>query len=110
MTALAEFEGHDVAQTTIRVTKAGDGLSAALSVAPVEFDLEDEVYIVLRTSCVRVSHEPIKDTGVLRRVHTLAAIEGTIVKQSLVDKVLQEQRVAIEQAAGVHRLELDEDE
>lgn len=110
MTLLNPHEGRDVTQATVRVTNAGDGLSDALGVAPVEYHIGDRVFVVLETTCSRVAHELIKDTDVLRRVHTLRADLGTVVDEQLVRGVLDAQTKAIDAARGVPRLPLDDDE
>lgn len=105
---LTAYEGADVVQSTIRITRAGDGLSDGLNVDPVEYHLGDKVYVVLECAVTRVAHEPVKDTEVLKRVHTLAAEMGTIVGREIVSAVLDEQRVKIEKARGVERLPMGE--
>lgn len=107
--SLTAYEGADVVQSTIRITRAGDGLSDGLQIDPVEYHLGDTVYVVLECNVTRVAHEPVKDTDVLKRVHTLAAEMGTIVGHDIVAAVLDEQRVKIEQARGIERLPMDED-
>ena len=107
---LTAYEGLDVMQASIKVTNAGDGLSEAINVDPVEYHVGDVVHVVLRTEVARVSYEPIRDTDVLKRVHTLRARSGTIVEESLVRGVLAAQEIAIERAKGVVRLQLDGEE
>jgi hypothetical protein len=101
---LSMFGDRDVLQSTIKVTNAGDGLSAALAVEPAEYQLGEQVFVVLRTHVTRVGYEEIKDTGTLRRVHTLSAELGTIVDESFVSTRLAEQARKIEQAKGVERI------
>jgi hypothetical protein len=107
---LSTFEGRDVLQSTIKVTKAGDGLSAALGVDPNEYHIGDKVYVVLETTVGRVGYEEIKDTGCFRRVHTLDTEAGTIVAGELVADVLAEQRRKIAEAKGIIELPLGDDE
>lgn len=109
MTKLSKFEGRSVDATAIRVVKAGDGLSTALQVAPQQFALGDTVYLVLEAEVSKVHHEEIKDTGSLRRVHTLSVETATIVEQHLVGEVIDEQKRLIEETLGVQRLPLEED-
>lgn len=111
--SLKAYEGRDVLQSTIRVVNAGDGLSTALAVEPVEHHIGDTVYVVLECEVSRVQFDEIKDTDCLVRVHTLKAGVGTIVDQALVDEVLTEQKVknqkAADEAAGIEQLDLDSD-
>lgn len=105
---LSSFEGRDVLQTTIRITRAGDGLSQALAVDPQEFHLAETVVVVLECQVARVHHEELNDTGVLRRVHTLRAGTATIMDEDVVRAALDDQRLAIERAQGIERLPLAE--
>lgn len=104
MPNLNTFDGRDVVTTSVQITNAGDGLSTALTVEPVEFHHGDIVCVVLRCEVTKVGFVPVKDTDVLNRVHTLRTGDATIVEESLVKKVLDEQRRKIEAARGVQRL------
>lgn len=104
---LSKFEGRDVLQATIKVTNAGDGLSEALAIDPTEMHLGDKVYLVIEAEVSKVNYEELKDTGTLRRVHTLRAGVATIVDEAFAADVLERQRVAIEEARGVHRIDFD---
>jgi len=107
---LSQFEGRDVLQATIKVTNAGDGLSEALGIEPVEYHLGETVYLVIEAEVSRVNYEEIKDTGALKRVHTFRAGHATMVEGQLVAKVLEDQRIALEKAKGVERLPMDDEE
>lgn len=108
-TQLTRFDGKEVVGTAIKVTRAGDGLSAALTVEPAEFHHGDIVNIVLRCEVSKVEFVPVKDTALLSRVHTLTAGLATIVDDDLVNEVLDQQKRKIEEALGVQRLDLDLD-
>lgn len=101
---LKPFDDRDVVACSVRIVRAGDGLSEGLDVDPVEFALDDFVHVVLRCQVSRVAYEEIKDTGDLRRVHTLTCTSGTVVDQGDVRKVLDAQRKRIETAKGLSRL------
>lgn len=105
--ALSSFEGRDVVQSSIKVTNAGDGLSDAMAVDPAEYHLGGTVHVVLECEVSKVDYHPISGTEVLRRVHTLRAGTATVVSAELVADVLEAQRVAIEKAKGIQRLDLD---
>lgn len=107
--ALQPFEGHDVIQASMRITRAGDGLSTALGIAPTEYHPGDKLYVLLECEVGRVSYDPIKDTDCLQRVHTLVAGVGTIVDGKWADKAIADQRKRNEEAAGVLALDLDEE-
>lgn len=111
-TGLSRFDGKDVLTSSIKITNAGDGLSRAMSVEPTEFHHRETVHVVLECEVTEVSHKEIKDTDALVRVHTFKAGTATVVDGALVEDVLEQQRIAIEEHEGVHRLPLgstDED-
>lgn len=106
--SLTQYEGCDVVQSTIRVVGAGDGLSDALSIDEAEFHIGERVKVVLDCVVSKVTYDPIKDTDVLRRVHTLKTDIGTIVDGKLVNKVLESHRRKLDEAKGQGTLGLDE--
>lgn len=111
---LAPFEGADVISATVRVTNAGDGLSEALGIDPVEYHQGDTVYVLLETAVSRVSYEPVKaDSPFLKRVHTLKADTGTIVDAHFAVEAIEMQKAinqrARDEAAGQGRLDDDAD-
>jgi len=97
---LKPFENRDVVQATIKVTNAGDGLSEALAIEPVEYDVGETITVVLETVCTGVAYVPVRDTDVLKRVHTLRAGLGTIIDAKVVAKVLDDHRKALDEARG----------
>ena len=105
---LTPYEQRDVVSTSIKITKAGDGLSKALAVAPVEYHHGDRVFVVLECVCVNVDYPVVKDTDVLNRRHTLETELATPVDEKLVRKVLDAQRAAIADARGEPELPLDD--
>lgn len=111
MTApLHRFEGRDVIGTKIKITGAGDGLSQALAIEPQELTIGETVYVV--TECVvdKVTFEPVKDTTTLTRVQALKAGTATLVDKDLVHAHLEAQRVRIEEAKGINRLDFTGDD
>lgn len=111
--ALKRFEGETVATSTVRVTKAGDGLSEALKLEPVAIKRGSEVFLVLRCTVEQVNHKPIRGAeGLLTRQHTLATQEVAMVDGDAVKELLAEEaervRLLQEAADGVVRLPLDE--
>lgn len=108
---MSRFEGREVIGTKIAVTNAGDGLSKAMSIDPAEHKLGERVYVVMETEVTRASFEETKDfPGKLQRVERLKAGVATIVDETLVKEVLDGQRIAIEQAEGVERLDFEGDD
>lgn len=102
--SLQPFDDHDVTEVAIRIVRAGDGLSDALDAAPVELHHDETVYVVLRCTVTKVTHEQVKDSDELRRVHTLSTTFGTIVDEPSARKVLDAARRRIEDASGVQRI------
>ena len=107
--SLKKFERRDVTAASIKVTRAGDGLSQALKVDPVEYHHGDTVYVVLECTVTNIDYPMVKGSEELVRRHTLTAGTATTVDAELVKAVLEEQRIRIEQALGVERLDFDGD-
>ena len=106
---LGQFDGRDVLTTSVKVTKAGDGLSEALGVDPQLLHHGDRGAIVIEYEVDKITFDPIKDTNGLNRVHTLKAMRGTLIGLEEVQEKLDEQTRRIEEAEGVMRLDLDGD-
>lgn len=107
---LSPFDGRTVLNTTVAVRNAGDGLSAAMQVAPVELHHGERCWIVLECEVDKVRFDPIKDTDCLQRVHMLKAGTAVMVDESLVREHLDEMERKIEEGAGIHKLPFDDDE
>lgn len=107
---LHKFEGKEVIGTKVKITGAGDGLSQALAIEPTELGLGDTVLVL--TECVvdKITYERVKDTSVLQRVQSLKASTATIVDAEFAGDRLEQQRIKIEQAKGVDRLDFVGDE
>lgn len=109
--ALEPFEGRDVIGSKVAITRAGDGLSDALSVDPGAFDLGAEIYVVLKCEVGKVRYSEVKDTQSLVREHTFVAEAATIVDADLVADLVQAQvemtRKRKEEAAGIQSLDFE---
>lgn len=116
---LTPFEGRPVIRTTIKVTKAGDGLSEALSIEPEELHVGQRLRLVMDVVVDEVRFDRLlakgTDTGQLVRVGILEAEAATILRADIraVDKAMREQgerlRKAREQARE-GKYELGDDE
>lgn len=105
MPNLTPFEGHEVIGTSLTIKKAGDGLSPALKIEPVEYEHGEHVFVVLKTKVANVQFVPSKDNAeALIRLHTVDTEEATIVEESQVRSLLAAQRKKIEKAEGIERL------
>ena len=103
---LGTFDGALVLATSIKVTNAGDGLSAALAVDPTLMHLGQKVCVVLECEVADITFSPIpKAAGTVVRVHKLRAGDAAIVAEDLVSDALNEQRRRIEASKGVERLD-----
>jgi len=100
---LHKFEGRDTVECKVKVTNAGDGLSEAMKVTPDELRLGQKVYLVIEGEVTRVTLQPASEGRGLIRVQSIRAGVATLVEESLVKEVLDEQRIAIEEASGVLR-------
>lgn len=105
---LPDAEGHEVAHASMKITRAGDGLSEALQLAPVALHFDEEVFIVLRGVVADVQHPKLKSTdeNEQRRVrrHIVETKEITIVDADDVQGALNQaaERLATlrDEAAG----------
>lgn len=103
---LGEFEGRDVLQLVARVTKAGDGLSKAIALAPTPHRTGDDVTVVMRCKVGPVAHDLIPDTDALKRIETYIAGTVTVVADDgAIAAQLDEQERLLEEAQGIKRLE-----
>jgi hypothetical protein len=85
---LPRFEGLPVATAAVRITRAGDGLSEALKIAPKALELGDEVYYVLRGVVRQINHREKSDGDIIVRIHTVEADAITEVDAELAGKLL----------------------
>lgn len=97
---LHKIEGNEVIASKVAIKNAGDGLSKALAVEPVELPMFEEVFIVLRCAVGALHFAPVKDTRSLIRTQDLIAGTATLVDKSLVIDLLQAQQEKIDEAEG----------
>jgi len=124
---LERYEKRDVVAAAVKITRAGDGLSDAMELAPELLHYGETVYFVLRCEVAQIGYKPLpKGNGALVRVHTAEAreiarvaeadvaalldaeaerIEGLRrAEQERADRAEEERLAAEEAAAGVQRL------
>lgn len=110
-TKLTPFEGKDVVKATVRIMKAGDGLSEALSFEPIELEHGDEAFFVLRGIVRDVDFPPdgkIEEPGEvppLVRRHTVDALEIALVGRGDVDELLERNRARLDEQRRAHEAE-----
>lgn len=100
---MKKFEGKPVKRARIKVTRAGDGLSKAMKVDPVELPSGSTCYVVIEAEVGPITFDPIEDGKAFERVQTLRAGVATLVDQDLVAEVLEAQRIKIEENEGILR-------
>ena len=95
------YRGRPVIRQDIQITKAGDGLSESLAVAPhPELGMDDEVFIVLKGRVDKEHHERADrkrdDSDELAWKLTIVTEEITIVDQSDIDALLAANRARMD--------------
>lgn len=101
---LQTFGGRDVDEVALRIVGAGDGLSDAMAIAPVELEHDDLIHVVLACRVTKITYEEIKDSEALRRVHVARASSGTLLNGEAARTIMDEHRRQVEEARGVTRL------
>ena len=120
---LGDFEGTPVEGVKIIVTRAGDGLSEAMPVAPLVLHSGDTGYIVLKFKATKIRFDPRKprkdeleeDMGV-DRVQVLEAQAAAFIDEDLVGDTLSkmaeriaayraEQKRKADEAKGIFTLD-----
>lgn len=107
---LTPFDGKQVLNATVAIRNAGDGLSSAMQVEPVELHHGETIFIVIEAQVEKVRFDPIKDTQALQRVHMLKAGTAVMVDEDLVRAHLDAMALRIEEHAGITRLPFGDDE
>lgn len=116
MTDIAPFEGNDVTEVTLILTKTGDGLSKTMKIAPVILHHRQIVDLVVRAKVRKVRLDDDDKDGddplVLTRVQILEAQAITVVDDDTVRKLLDEHVTALARAremAGQQSLDVNGD-
>lgn len=100
--AIETFEGVDVTEAMMKITKAGDGLSAQLAMDPIIVHRGDKAYLVLQVTCAQVTYRPSKRfPGTLARVHTMETELASAVDGQAVAKVLADAKKIAKQHAAL---------
>jgi hypothetical protein len=113
MPAIDKFEGDRIARSTVKITKAGDGLSDALKIEPVVFHRGDIVYFVLKGKVRYAAFPPEKkDSDDVVRQHVIDTEDIAIVSEAEVAAMLQANRervqTALDSMAGQMRIVEDD--
>ena len=112
---LTPFDDRPVNRVTMAVTNAGDGLSAAMAVAPVEYHHGQRVIVVLEGIVSKVAHVeqvPGDADSAMIRQHTIKAEAATILGEKdegnvrgILNRTKDAVRKAVDAAAGQMRLD-----
>lgn len=112
-TDLGEYRGRDIIRTSVKITKAGDGLSKSMGIAPAVYEQGDELMVLLKVVVGPHTHKMIADTECLELIQSFEAETAVIVDDAASRKKLDRQenalRVASERARGVERIPGTED-
>lgn len=105
---LGEYLGKDIIRTSVKITKAGDGLSKSVGIAPQLFAQGDELMVLLKVKVGQHIHKPIPETECLELVQEFEAITATIVDDKTSARRIAQQEnelaKAAEKAKGTQRL------
>lgn len=101
---LHKFEGKEVIGTKVAIRRAGDGLSKALAIDPLELTIGTRVFVVMECEVGTVGFRPVKDTQSLTREQDLIALTVTVVDKALVAEVLAATQAKIDEAEGKKHL------
>lgn len=99
MTKLPDFEGHPVIGTTIKVTRAGDGLSKSLAVDPVVLHHGGRHVVMMEVEVVDIQFPRVKDdpNNVIRKA-VLEASTALIVDTDLAREMVAAHRAKLARA------------
>jgi len=104
MASFESFEGREVVGSGVELPGASGGLNKALAVNAIEWHHGHKGTLVIEYEVAKVRFEPVGDTQALQRVHVCKVLGAAEVDSDLVGEVLEQQKVRIEEADGVHRL------
>lgn len=94
---LPSFENNPVAKATVRITKAGDGLSESMKLDPQPLHYGEEVFFVLRGRVRQINHRPLStdDGDFMVRQHTVEAEEIVLVAPDQVEQFFVSERTRL---------------
>lgn len=111
---LGTYQDEPVLKTTIKLTKAGDGLSKSLAIAPQLLPIGSKGMLLVAYEVTAHNHKRIKDVEAFEVNQTLEAQTVTVVDDKSSERKIERQRRALEKAEksrrGVERLRDQEGE
>lgn len=106
MTEFRPVDGMRILASGVSMPGASGGLNKALSVNGLQLDHGEEITLVISCRVKELRYPEIKDTDGFQRHHVLEVLEVAPIDPEAVAAAMDEQRVKLEQAQGVHRLPL----
>lgn len=95
---LGTYQDQPVLRTAVKLTKAGDGLSAALSLDPELLPIGSTGTLLVAYEVVGHTHKPVKDTECFELVQTLEARTVTRYDTKGAETAIERQRRKIDEA------------
>lgn len=113
MADLSPYRGRDVLKTSLSVRKAGDGLSKAMDVDPVELEPGSTVVVALECEVTQHVHKKLDDIEGFELVQVLRAGTATLIDNKAVDAAIRDMADRVQRAEdakkGATRLPTDEE-
>lgn len=110
---LKRFEGKEVIGAAMKIVRAGDGLSDALTLAPEAYKSGEKITLILEGVIDDITYKRVKDTEAFVRVHRLFTERIVRIDSGDAKEFFdaEEERLAglRDDQAGVTRLPLDDD-
>jgi hypothetical protein len=107
--ALGNYMGRDVSSTSVKITKAGDGLSKQLDIEPKVLVPGETYMVLLEAKAGSHTHKVIEKAGTWELIQVLEAQTVTFVDGEDMEKMLRiaadRVQAATEAAKGVQRLD-----
>lgn len=110
---LGSYQRKKVQSTVVKITKAGDGLSEALSIEPVNLPINGKVYVLLECEVEQHAHKRVRTRGrnaavvpnLVQLIQTLEAQTVTLVDADLAKAPIEAQRQRIAEARAAAEAE-----
>lgn len=106
-----EFEGAEVIGIAIKLTNAGDGLSAAMKIDPTTLHHGDRVRVLVDGVVNRVQFDPLAvgkgelDFGRVTRVQQIKAEAAMLVDEKVGAKLMREHKAQLDKLRGQPQLD-----
>lgn len=95
---LGTYQDQPVLKAKVKLTKAGDGLSKSLSIAPQLLPVRSKVMLLVEAEVALHAHKPMDGVDAFELIQTLEATTVTIVDDKASATKIERQRRALEKA------------